>query len=137
MRQLLGILSLLVATAIPVAAANGTGGFIGHVYDANGRPLNGAQVAFFRLPLHYVDSAVATVTTDGQGYYSKLALQPGRYMVAVATSHRAGDCRVDDVFDNGVTRENLRVHPGTECSGPRLHTSMVNPAITGDYTLVH
>jgi len=137
MRQLCTMLALLIATAMPVLASGGTGGFLGHVYGPDGRPLDGAQVAFFRLPMTNVDRAVAVATTNSKGYYSRMLLQPGRYMVAVATGKNAGDCAVEQAFADGMTRSDLRVHPGTGCRGPKSYASMVNPAITGDYTLVH
>ncbi|HUN30309.1 MAG TPA: carboxypeptidase-like regulatory domain-containing protein [Alphaproteobacteria bacterium] len=136
MKTFIGISALLAALALPALAFT-PGGISGTVQDASGRPAPNVSVAFFRLPLHNVDSAVATVSTDRSGFFSKLVLQPGRYMVTVATGRNLSACAVHDIFDNAVTHVKMTLHDTADCKGARLHAALVNPSIGSSYYLIH
>jgi hypothetical protein len=136
MKRLIGILALLALTALP-AVAFAPSGIDGRVVDGSGQPVPGTTVAIFRLPLHQVDRAVATVKTDNNGYFVHLALDPGRYMVMATNGTYANDCAIHDVFNDNVTRVRMRLHPGTECRGARMHTALVNGNLTADLYVVH
>jgi len=128
------VLALSFAT-VPALAANG--GVNGTLLDEAGRPVAGAPVAIFRMPIRQADVAVATVKTDRHGFFAELALPPGRYVVSSVASTHSSSCVIDDVFDGVVTRVKLRLGPSTRCSGPRLHSALINPALTSDVYIVH
>jgi hypothetical protein len=136
MKTLIGIFALLAVMALP-AVANAPGGISGTILAPDGQSVANAPVAFFRLPLHNVDAAVATVNTDRNGFFTKVALQPGRYMVAVAVRGNLSACQVEDIYDDAMTRVKMTLQNTTACRGARLHSAMVNPAIGASFYLVH
>jgi hypothetical protein len=73
------------------------------------------------------------VTTDRRGYFSDIVLEPGRYVVTASVEGREAHCVIDDVFGDAVTRLQIEIGTdGARCSGPRVHSDMVNPALTSD-----
>jgi hypothetical protein len=135
MKKLVALVALLGFAAVPALAANG--GISGTLVDEAGRPVAGAPVAIFRMPIRQADTAMATVKTNGRGFFAEIALPPGRYVVSSVASTQSSSCVVDDVFDGAVTRVKLRLGPSSKCSGPRLHSAVVNPALTSDVYVVH
>jgi hypothetical protein len=136
MKTFIGIFALLAAMVLPASAFT-SGGISGTILDVNGRPVEGAPVAIFRLPLHQVDQAVAIVQTNKNGFFAKLPLENGRYMVTVAMRGNLAACQVEDVFNDTVTPVKMTLQQTTACKGARLHTAMVNPAIGPSFYLVH
>ena len=137
MKLLIGLLALLAFSPIPVLATNGWAGIDGHVVGPDGQPVANATVAIFRLPLHQVDRAVAAVKTNSNGYFLKLALQPGRYMVDVNVPGNVAACAVHDLIDDSVTRVTMRLHAESGCAPVRMHSALVNGSLTGDLYIVH
>lgn len=136
MKTFIGMLALLAAMALP-ASAFASGGINGRIVDQYGHPVQGAPVAIFRLPLHHVDQAVATVMTNKNGFFAKLPLDTGRYMVTVAVSGNLAACEVHDVFNDTMTAVKMTLQHTSACKGARLHTAMVNSAIGSSFYLVH
>lgn len=137
MKTIIGFLAVLALTIVPALAITGDAGVAGHVLAADGRPVANANVAIFRLPLHQVDRAVATVMTDSNGYFAKLPLQPGRYMLDVAVPGNTSACGVHELVDESVTHVTMRLQAHSGCSPVRMHSSMVNGALTSDVYIIH
>ncbi len=136
MKRMLGLLACAALTALPAFAANG--GITGRVFDAAGKPVAGVPVAIFRMPLHDRAIAVSTLTTDRNGYFANIALQPGRYLVRADIGGTAVACTIDDVFDGWNARMMVRANPnGATCSGPRVHSASINSGITADTYIMH
>ncbi|HTV93543.1 MAG TPA: carboxypeptidase-like regulatory domain-containing protein [Verrucomicrobiae bacterium] len=133
------LLAMLVLAGLVMhpASAFTSGGLSGTILDASGHPVQGAPVSIFRLPLHRVDRAVATVQTNKNGFFAKLPLEPGRYMLTVAVSGNLAACQVHDVFNDTMTPVKMRLEQMAACKGARLHTAMVNSAIGSSFYLVH
>jgi hypothetical protein len=73
----LGVTTALIAASAPAVHAAQTGGVQGTVKDANGQPIQGAEVLLQGggLPQH--------ARTDGSGYYSFAGVQPGAYTLQI------------------------------------------------------
>jgi hypothetical protein len=137
MKAILGSIALAAMLAVPALAAYSPGGIDGHIVDAGGQPVGGAVVGIFRLPLHRFESAVATVKTNSRGYFSKLPVEPGRYMVMVTNSGYANACAVHDIYNDSVTRVRMTLDAGSTCAGPRMHTALVNGDLTASVYVIH
>jgi Carboxypeptidase regulatory-like domain len=131
------LLALVFAPMVLPASAFTSGGISGTILDGNGHPVEGAPVSIFRLPLHRVDRAVATVQTNKNGFFAKLPLEPGRYMVTVAVGGNLAACEVQDVFNDTMTPVKMNLQEMAACKGARLHTAMVNSAIGSSFYLMH
>jgi hypothetical protein len=141
MKTLIGsfaaLAAMIVVGLVLPASAFSSGGISGTILNVNGQPVQGAPVAIFRLPLHNVDAAVATVQTNKDGFFAKQPLENGRYLVAVAVQGNLAACEVDDVFNDTMTPVKLMLQHTTACKGARLHSALVNPAIGPSFYLVH
>jgi hypothetical protein len=137
MKTILGFLAVLALMMLPAYAITGDAGVAGHVIAPDGQPVANANVAIFRLPLHNVDKAVATVSTDDKGYFVKLPLQPGRYMIEVAVPGNTAACGVHDLIDETVTHVTMRLAAHSGCSPVRWHSAMVNGDLTSDAYIIH
>ncbi|HTZ55387.1 MAG TPA: carboxypeptidase-like regulatory domain-containing protein [Candidatus Acidoferrum sp.] len=137
MKTIIGLLAVLALTVMPAFAITGDAGVAGHVFYPDGRPVANANVAIFRLPLHEVDKAVATTTTDDKGYFLKMPLQPGHYMLDVAVPGNTSACSAHDLIDETVTHVTMRLAAHSGCAPVRLHSVMVNGALTSDLYIVH
>jgi hypothetical protein len=137
MKTILGFLAVLALTVVPAFAITGDAGIAGHVFGPDGTPAANATVAAFRLPLHQVDKAVATTKTDDKGYFMKMPLQPGRYMIDVSLPGNTSACAVHDLVEDAVTNLNFHLAAHSGCAPVRVHESMVNGNLTSDVTIIH
>jgi hypothetical protein len=137
MKTIIGFLAVLALTVMPAFAITGDAGVAGHVLYPDGRPVANANVAIFRLPLHQVDKAVATTATDNNGFFMKMPLQPGRYMLDVAVPGNTSACVVHDLVDETVTNVTLHLAAHSGCTPVRIHESMVNGNLTSDAYIIH
>jgi hypothetical protein len=137
MKTILGFLAVLALMAVPALAITGDAGIAGHVFGPDGLPVANASVAVFRLPLHQVDKAVATTTTDSKGYFMKMPLQPGRYMFDVSVPGNTAACAVHDLVDESVTNLTFHLAAHSGCQPVRFHESMVNGNVTSDAWIIH
>jgi hypothetical protein len=137
MKKIIGFLALLALTALPALAITGDAGINGHVVAPDGRLVRDAQVAIFRLPLHNVDKAVATLTTNANGFFVKQPLQPGRYMIEVAVPGNTSACAVQDLVDDTMTHVTMRLSADSGCKPVRWHESMVDGDLTSDAYIIH
>jgi hypothetical protein len=134
MKHLAFVLTLLGLAAAPSAAA-GWGGLSGHVVSVRGnRPVANVEVVLYRVTGvtngHY---RVMRVRTNARGFFSKMPLQPGRYVVLSRIPGVVDGCAVDDVIGSETTRVAVRVGYKTlTCSGPRIDPAMINPNAGGD-----
>lgn len=137
MKTIIGFMAVLALTALPAFAITGDAGVAGHVVGPDGQPAPNARVAIFRLPLHQVDKAVATLTTDSKGYFAKLPLQPGRYMIDASLPGNTAACGVHELVDETVTHLTMRLEAHSGCQPVRWHASMVNGDLTSDAYIIH
>jgi Carboxypeptidase regulatory-like domain len=137
MKTIIGFLAVLALTAMPAFAVTGESGVSGHILAPDGRPAPNAHVAIFRLPLHQVDKAVAAVTTNANGYFVKLPLQPGRYMLDVSLPGNTSACAVHDLIEDSMTNVTMRLEAHSGCTPVRWHESMVNGSLTSDVYIIH
>lgn len=137
MKTILGFLAVLALTAMPAFAVTSAAGVSGHIVAPDGRPVPNAQVAIFRLPLHEIDKAVATTSTNANGFFVKIPLQPGRYMIDVAVPGNTSACAVHDLVEDSVTNVTMHLEAHSGCTPVHWHQSMVNGSLTGDVYIVH
>ncbi|HTX56570.1 MAG TPA: carboxypeptidase-like regulatory domain-containing protein [Candidatus Acidoferrales bacterium] len=137
MKSFIGILALAGMMALPALAVTGTSGVSGRIVDAGGHPVAHAIVGIFRMPLHRIDRAVAAVATDENGYFVKVPLQPGQYMIDVSAGANAEACAVHDLIEDSVEHVTMHVRTGSRCTPVRMHSATVNGNLTSDVYIVH
>lgn len=123
----------------PALANSSWAGISGHVIDLrSGHPIADARVLLYRSTSVTNDRyQVMYLRTNGNGFYSKMPLEPGRYVVMVRVPGRTDGCAVDDLIGGEVARVNVRVgYDRLTCSGPRIHPGMVNPNGGGDLYII-
>lgn len=129
---------LMAGLSLAPAFANTPGGISGHIVDLKtGKPLAGVPLEIYRMPIKNGDLAIVRIKTNDRGFFVKTPLPVGRYMVAALADGRSFGCIVDDVYDSNMTNFTLAVgEDNTVCSGPRVHSGLVNPNITADLTTI-
>jgi hypothetical protein len=134
MRRIQIMLALVGLLTVP-AMADDLGGIAGKVVDANtGQPLAYATLYYYRSPyLENGPNHILAIQTDRHGYFADITLEPGRYIVMARVPGKVEGCAVDDVMGGEVAHMQLYVGRGTVmCSGPRVHSAMVDPNATAD-----
>src|SRR5579863_9157795 len=132
MKQLLALLAAMACATLPALAS--PGGISGHVVrESNGHAIAGVPVFIYKMPVKQGDEPVASMRTDGRGFFSDVALPLGRYLVATRIGTQIVGCSVDDVYDGFMTRMKVAIaDQDSQCSGPHVRTALVNPALTSD-----
>ena len=135
MKQLAIILALAETFAVPALAQQQPGGISGTVVDAKtGQPIAHATLYYYRSP--YVErgqNRIMTLETNNNGYFSNIALEPGRYVVMARFPGKVQGCAVDDVMSGEVARVRIEMgHDALMCSGPRVHPALVDPNASAD-----
>ena len=133
--RLVGIsLALCGLLAVPAMAAD-WGSISGHVTDLHtGQPMANARLTLYRTSQNPNGPyQLMHVTTNGRGYFVKMPLEPGRYVLLADVPGRTRGCVIEDLIGRENVRVNIRVGYDTlTCSGPRVHTAMANRNIGGD-----
>lgn len=134
MKQLAFFLALLGLTAVP-AIATDWGGISGHVIDVqSGQPIANADVLLYRttgVTQNRYD--VMHLRTNARGFFSKVSLQQGLYVVLARVPGRVQGCAVDNIVGDEMARVTVKVgYKALLCSGPRYAAAMVNPNAGGD-----
>lgn len=128
------MLALAGFIAVPALAAQPGGGLSGHVTDLKtGQPIANATILYYKSP--YVDNVTVLkkLTTDRNGFFTDVTLEPGRYVLMSKVEGHVMGCAVDDVQDGESTRVNIKMGYNTiVCSGPRVHPTTVDPNATAD-----
>ena len=136
MKRILGLFAFVLLASAPALAGYGSIG--GRIVDDAGRPLANVPVAIFALPLHQGEIAASSLTTNRNGYFSKVGVNAGRYLVRADVDGNAVACAVDDVNGGWNTHLVLRVHGSdVACRGHRAHSASVNSSITADEYILH
>ena len=138
MKRIVTTLGLLAAMTLPAVAAD-TGGVAGYVVDlANGQPIANAAVAIYRLPLDTNAPVIESAVTNRQGFFTNIHVAPGRYLVTANIANRTSSCMIDDVFPGQTVRMKISIGAdGQRCSGPKVHSAVVNPSETADVYRIH
>jgi len=138
MNYFIAAVVLAASMSLSVLAAD-TGGVSGRVVDVStGKPLAHAVVAIYQLPVVKNAPVVESATTDRRGFFANLALAPGAYLVTANVMGKISSCVVDWVTSGRMTRMNIAVGlDEDQCSTPRAHPTVVNPAETTDLYIVH
>jgi hypothetical protein len=134
MKQVTTMLALAGMLWAPALGAQ-PGGISGTVVDAKtGQPMAHATLYYYRSPyLEKGPNHVATLQTNGRGFFSYVTLEPGRYVVMARFPGKVEGCAIDDVMAGEVTRMRVEIgHDGIMCSGPRVHSALVDPNATAD-----
>ena len=105
MKQLATMLALAGMLWAPALGAQ-PGGISGTVVDAKtGQPMAHATLYYYRSPyLEKGPNHVATLQTNGRGFFSDVTLEPGRYVVMARFPGKVEGCAIDDVMAGEVTR---------------------------------
>ena len=115
----------LTAFALPSFAQQSTTGMQGYVIDGTSKkPLGGVAVLVQRIPQD--DQRYSTIT-DRRGFFNRLGVEPGRYLVTANVIGHKATCEIDDVDSGIVRRFNIVVDPPSGapyCQGP--HSRLVN-----------
>jgi hypothetical protein len=138
MKRLVTTLGLIAAMTLPAIAAD-TGGVAGYVVDlASGQPVSNAAVAIYRLPLDTNAPVLESAVTDRHGFFTNIHVAPGRYLVTANVANRTSSCMIDDVFPGQMLRMKIWIGAdGQRCSGPKVHSAVVNPSETADVYRIH
>jgi len=138
MKRFVMTFGLVAAMALPAVAAD-TGGVAGTVVDlSTGLPVQNAAVAIYRLPLATNAPVIESAVTDRHGFFANIHVQPGRYLVTANMQGRTSSCAIDDVFPGQVLRMKISIGAdGQRCSGPKVHSAVVNPNETADVYRIH
>jgi protocatechuate 3,4-dioxygenase beta subunit len=133
MKQIAIVLAL-AGSVWATALGDQPGGIAGRVVDAKtGQPVAHATLYYYRSP--YVENVtrLAKLTTNNQGNFSDITLQPGRYVVMARFPGKVQGCALDDVMGGETTHLKIEMgHDTIMCSGPRVHPALVDPNATTD-----
>lgn len=132
MKLLAIMLALAGLLAVP-AMADQPGGLAGTVVDLNtGQPIANATIYYYRSPwLENGSNHIMSLQTDRHGFFSNIALEPGRYVVMARIPGKVQGCAVDDVMNGEVARVRIEIgRDAVMCSGPRVHPALVDPNAT-------
>lgn len=137
MKHVLAAIALLALGTLP-ALANPPGGISGHVVrEANNHAIADVPIFIYKMPVKEGDSPVSSMRTDKNGFFADVALPFGTYLVATRLGTQIVGCTVDAVYDGFMTHMKLAVGDrDSHCSGPRVRTALVNPALTADVYLI-
>jgi len=137
MKYLVVMLALAIAAMTSAFAAD-SGGVAGYVIDlSTGKPIANVAVAIYRMPLQPKAPAIEQVSTDRNGFFANITLDPGRYLVTANVMGRMSSCVIDDVFGGYTTKIKIEVGVNTQkCLGPRVHSAIVNPSQTTDVYII-
>ena len=138
MRRIFAVVALFAASLLP-AAAQDTSGVAGTVVDLDHqKPFANAAVGIYRLPLHNDSVPVATSTTDRDGFFSNITLEPGRYLITANVMGMHSSCEFEELYHGVVTRVRIEVSMnGERCEGKNIRPSLVIPGQVSDVYIVH
>ena len=134
MKQIAIMLALGASLAGPLRADE-PGGISGQVVDVKtGQPVANATLYYYRSPyLENGPNHIMTLKTNGHGFFSDITLQPGRYIIMARLPGKVEGCAVDDVMGGEVAHMRIEMgHDAIMCSGPRVHSALVDPNATAD-----
>ena len=139
MRALALVLASLATFAIPAFAQNEPTGISGFVLDADTqKPLTGAQVSVYRMPLSKSMLAAKTIQTDSRGFFADINLEPGRYVVMTSAEGLRAACVTSDLSRGAVTRITVKMSRSHEvCIGKNVQSAIIAPGQTADVYIVH
>ncbi len=139
MRALALIFGALALAAIPALAQNQPTGIDGSVVNADThKPLVGAEVAIFRMPIGDASTAVSTLHTDKHGFFGNLLLEPGRYVVTATLNGLRTGCETSDIFRGAVARVRIEMAKDhAVCMGKGVSAALVVPGQTADVYIIH
>lgn len=129
--SMLALAGLLTTAAF----ADDPGGISGYVIDLHsGQPIPHATILYYRAPyLENGPNHIQQLTTDRNGFFTDITLEPGRYVVMTRIPGKVLGCAVDDVMGGEVAHIRIEVgHDHIMCSGPRVHPAMIDPNATAD-----
>lgn len=131
--KLLGIMLALAGLLAIPAMADQPGGLAGTVIDLNtGQPIANATIYYYRSPwLENGSNNIMSLQTDRHGFFSNIALDPGRYIIMARVPGKVQGCAVDDVMKGEIARVKIEIGRDVVlCSGPRVHPALVDPNAT-------
>lgn len=139
MRALALIFGALALAAIPALAQNQPTGINGFVVNADThKPLVGAEVAIYRMPIGDAATAVSTLHTNKQGFFGSLLLEPGRYVVTATVDGLRTGCQTSEIFRGAVARVRIEMAKDHAfCFGRGVSASLVVPGQTSDVYIIH
>lgn len=139
MRALALALGMLASAALPALAQNQPTGIDGVVVNAEThKPLAGAQIAIFRMPLGNAATAVSTLQTNKHGFFSNVLLEPGRYVVTATANGERTACQTSDIYRGAVARVRIEMsNHRANCVGKGVTSSLVVPGQTADVYIIH
>ncbi len=139
MRALALVLSLLACMAAPAFAQYDPTGISGHVVDADTKkPLAGAEVAIYRMPMERATVALHTLHTDKHGFFSTIWMEPGRYVIMATADGLRAACATTDLVSNVVGRIQIEMSKDHEvCIGKQVQNALVLPGQTADVYVIH
>src|SRR5262249_10640817 len=103
-------LALITLLPAPSFAQQGTTSIIGDVTDPQGSAINGAKV----VASDPASGVTREATTDEQGHYQFLSLQPGNYLIRVtSTGFRNAETSKIEALVNTTQRVNVKMELGS------------------------
>ena len=138
MRALALVLGLLALTAPAIAQTDLTG-VDGYVLSADThRPLENAEVAIYRMPMNNAAHAVRTLYTNKKGFFSKIMLEPGRYVITANADGLQAACVTSDLTSGVISRISVEMSKDHEvCVGKNVRSALVVPGQTADVYVIH
>jgi hypothetical protein len=135
MRQILFILALAGSTLAQATASSPWGAISGHVVDANTHaPVGNVELIVYRTTgVRNYDFEIMHLRANASGFFVKMPLEPGRYVVLARVPGRVEGCAVDDIIAGEMSRVTVKTgYRSLTCSGPRIDPALVNPNAGGD-----
>jgi hypothetical protein len=139
MRALAFIFGIAAFAVSPVSAQNTPTGVNGYIVNVDThRPIAGADVSIYRMPIQALSQPLSTMRSDKHGYFSNILLPPGRYIVmATALDSRSG-CEISDLYDGAISRIRIEISSkGENCVGKNVRTALVMPGQGSSVYIIH
>jgi hypothetical protein len=132
---MLFILALAGSALSPAMGMSYWGGISGHVVDVNTHaPIGNSDVIVYRATgVRNYDFRIMHLRANARGFFAKMPLEPGRYVILARMPGRMEGCAVDDVIAGQMSRVTVKVgYKALTCSGPRIDPAIVNANAGGD-----
>ena len=139
MRALALILTTLALVPFAARAQMGPTGLNGYIVNVDShRPIAGASVEIYKIPVVNLTDPVHILHTNSSGYFSTIQLAPGRYIIMASALDAHAGCEISDLYEGVMTRVRIEIsRSGEHCVGKNVGNATVVPGQGNSVYIVH